>query len=113
MTVPGSGVPNAAPQGPGGPDYVLRLFITGQTPRSTTAIANIRKICDEHLQGRYSLDVVDIYQHPEMAVSAQVIAAPTVVKMLPEPLRRIVGDLSDVDKVLVGLDLRPQKQVPP
>ena len=113
MTKSGSGVPNAAPQEPEAPDYVLRFFITGQTPRSTTAIANIRKICDEHLEGRYSLDVVDIYQHPEMAVSAQIIAAPTVVKMLPEPLRRIIGDLSDVDKVLVGLDLRKKKQTPP
>ena len=110
MTSIGNGASKDVPQGP---PYVLRLFITGQTPRSTLAIENIRKICEEYLHGRYALDVVDIYQHPEMAVSAQIIAAPTVVKMLPEPLRRIIGDLSDVEKVLVGLDLRPHPQTPP
>src|ERR1700761_2309561 len=84
--------------------YLLRLFITGQTPRSTLALENIRKICEEHLHGRYRLEVIDIYQEPQKAAEAQIAAAPTVVKLLPEPLRRIIGDLSDVDKVLIGLD---------
>ena len=94
-------------------DYVLRLFITGQTPRSVIAMENIQRICEEHLKGRYKLDVIDIYQHPELAVSSQVVASPTVVKMSPEPLRRIIGDMSDIDQVLAGLDLPPRRKVMP
>jgi circadian clock protein KaiB len=97
---------------PAGDDYVLRLFITGQTPRSTIAMENILRICEEHLHGRYKMDVVDIYLHPELAVAAQVVAAPTVVKLSPEPVRRIIGDMSDVDRVLTGLDLRPRRKEP-
>ena len=85
--------------------YVLRLYVTGATPRSARAIDNIKRICEEHLQGRYELEVIDIYQHPELAEGAQLIAAPTLIKQLPEPLRRFVGDLSDAEKVLAGLDL--------
>lgn len=88
--------------------YVLRLFVTGATPRSAKAIANIRRICEEHLQGRYELEVVDIYQQPELAEGAQLLAAPTLIKELPEPLRRFVGDMSETEKILVGLDLVPQ-----
>ncbi len=88
--------------------YVLRLYVTGTTPRSTRAIVNIRRICEEHLAGRYELQVVDIYQQPELASGAQVIAAPTLIKQLPLPLRRLVGDLSKEEKVLLGLDLREQ-----
>jgi len=87
---------------------VLRLYVTGMTPRSTQAIANLRAICDEHLAGRYDLEIVDIYQHPRLARDEQIVAAPTLVKRLPPPLRRIVGDLSDGEQVLVGLDLRPR-----
>ncbi len=89
------------------PRYVLRLYVTGSTPRSARAIENMRRICEEHLAGRYDLEVIDIYQRPEAAREFQLIAAPTLVKLLPEPLRRIVGDLSDRDKVLHGLDLLP------
>jgi len=85
------------------PEYVLRLFITGTTTRSLRAIANIRRICEEHLRGRYGLEVVDVYQHPEQAQEQDVLAIPTLVKELPLPLRRLVGDLSDYDKVLRGL----------
>ena len=85
--------------------YVLRLFVTGTTPRSTAAIANIRSLCDRYLAGRYDLEVVDIYQQPKQAVGAQIIAAPTLIKQLPSPLRRIVGDLSNPDRVMVCLDL--------
>ncbi len=85
--------------------YVLRLSVTGMTPRSTQALASIRSLCDEHLAGRYDLEVIDIYQHPQRAVDDQVIAAPTLVKQLPAPLRRMIGDLTDTDRVMVGLDL--------
>ena len=88
--------------------YTLRLYVTGMTPRSLRAIENIKRLCETSLKGRYSLDVVDIYRHPELAGEAQVIAAPTLIKELPLPLRRIIGDLSDREKVLVGLDLKKQ-----
>jgi PAS domain S-box-containing protein len=90
-------------------EYVQRLYVTGQTPRSVLAIENMRRICAEHLSGRYTLEVIDIYQHPEACQEQQIIAAPTVIKVLPLPLRRIIGDLSDTQKVLIGLDLRPAR----
>ena len=86
--------------------YVLRLYVTGMTPRSTEAFASIKAICEERLQGRYELEVIDIYQHPQLAIDEQIIAVPTLVKKLPAPLRRLVGDLSNKDRVLLGLDLR-------
>ena len=95
----------------GGPPYVLRLFITGTTPRSARAIANLRRVCEEHLRGEYDLEVVDIYQHPESAKEHQIIAAPTLVRMLPLPLRKILGDLADEERVLAGLDLTPKSSI--
>lgn len=89
--------------------YVLRLYITGMTPRSVKAIRNIKEICEEHLKGRYELEVIDIYQQPVLAQGEQIIAAPTLVKKLPDPLRRFIGDMSDTEKILLGLDLRPKK----
>lgn len=89
--------------------YVLRLYVTGMTPASARAVANIKKICEERLQGRYELEVIDIYQQPELAKEGQIIAAPTLVKKLPLPLRRIIGDMSDTARVLVGMDLREKK----
>ncbi len=86
--------------------YLLRLYVTGMTPRSTRALATIKAICEEHLHGRYDLEVIDIYQYPELAAEEQIIAAPTLVKKLPPPLRRFIGDLADVERVLLGLDLR-------
>lgn len=86
--------------------YVLRLYITGTTSRSTKAIVNIRKICEEHLQGRYDLEVVDISQSPTLAEGEQIIAAPTLIKKLPLPLRRFIGDMSQTERILLGLDLR-------
>jgi circadian clock protein KaiB len=97
-----------APQGTGEQQYVLRLFVTGSTPRSARSIFNIRKVCEERLLGRYKLEVVDIYQQPELARQEQIIAAPTLIKELPAPLRKLVGDLSDQERVLMGLDLKPQ-----
>jgi circadian clock protein KaiB len=86
--------------------YVLRLYITGSTPRSARAISNIRKICEEHLEGRYDLEVVDISQHPMLAEGEQIIATPTLIKKLPLPLRRFIGDMSQSERIVLGLDLR-------
>jgi circadian clock protein KaiB len=94
---------------PDRPQYVLRLYVTGMTPRSARAIANIKEICKEHLKGRYDLQVIDIYQQPVLAEGDQIIGVPTLIKKLPLPLRRIMGDLSDREQVLIGLDLKPKK----
>lgn len=88
-----------------GEHFVLRLFITGNTVRSAQAIANIRALCDEHLTGRYDLEVIDIYQQPGAVAKDQIIAAPTLIKQLPAPVKRVIGDLSDPDKVMIGLNL--------
>jgi circadian clock protein KaiB len=85
--------------------YLLRLYVTGVTPNSVRAIANLKRICEEHLQGRYQLEVIDVYQQPELAADGQIIAAPTLVKKLPLPLRRIIGDMSSSERVLQGLGL--------
>ena len=99
---------------PGDPArYVLRLFVTGTTSRSQRAIANMRKICEEKLEGRYDLEIIDVYQDPEATRDWQVVATPTLVKVLPEPLRRIIGDLSDREKVLAGLNLATVPNEPP
>jgi circadian clock protein KaiB len=90
--------------------YLLRLFVTGSTPRSTRAIKNMRDICETHLQGRYDLEVIDIYQEPETALSQQIIAVPTLIKLLPSPLKRIIGDLSETEKILHSLDLTKQPE---
>lgn len=87
-------------------EFVLRLFVTGMTPRSSRAIVTIKTICEEHLQGRYQLEVIDLYRQPALARDEQIVATPTLVKKLPLPLRRFIGDLSDREKILVGLDLQ-------
>ena len=87
-------------------NYLLKLYITGTTPSSTKALVNIRKICEEHLHGRYNLEVIDISQHPTLAEGEQIIAAPTLIKKLPLPLRRFIGDMSQTERILLGLDLR-------
>ena len=88
--------------------HLLRLYVTGTTAGSTRAIQQVRRVCDEHLAGRYDLEVIDIYQLPALAKSDQIIATPTLVKVLPAPLRRLIGDLSNVEKVLFGMDLQEQ-----
>jgi circadian clock protein KaiB len=93
----------------GGEKYVLRLYVTGITPRSTTTIENIQNICERHLKGRYELEIIDVYQQPVLAKGEQIIAAPTLVKKLPLPLRRFIGDMSQTEKILLGLDLRQKK----
>jgi circadian clock protein KaiB len=89
--------------------YVLRLYIAGMTSRSSRAVENVRAICEELLHGRYDLEVVDIYQQPSLAKGEQILAAPTLIKKLPAPLRRVIGDMSNRERVLLGLDLRPVK----
>jgi circadian clock protein KaiB len=86
--------------------YHLRLFVTGQTPRSVKSVENLRRLCEKYLKGRYELEVIDIYQQPGLASENQIIATPTLIKKLPLPLRRLVGDFSNQDRVLLGLDLR-------
>jgi circadian clock protein KaiB len=88
--------------------YVLRLYVTGMTPKSTQAITNVQKLCEEHLEGRYELKVVDIYQQPKLAQGEQIIATPTLIKKLPLPLRKLIGDMSDRERFLVGIDLKPK-----
>ena len=90
--------------------YVLRLYVTGMTPRSIRAVQNVRAICEEHLQGHYDLEVIDIYQQPALAEGEQIIATPTLIKKLPLPLRKVIGDMSSTERVLLGLDLRPKQQ---
>ena len=86
--------------------YTLRLYVTGTTQQSIRAISNIKKICEQHLKGRYDLEVIDLYERPSLASGEQIIAAPTLIRKLPLPLRRIIGDMSNTERVLVGLDLK-------
>ena len=89
--------------------YVLRLYVVGMTPKSTRAITNIKAICEEYLRGRYELEVIDVYQQPRVAHGEQILAVPALVKQLPLPLRTLVGDLSNTERVLLGVDLRRRK----
>ena len=87
--------------------WKLRLYVAGQTPRSLTAFSNLKKICESHMSGRYSIEVIDLIAQPELSKGDQILAIPTLVRKLPKPVRKIIGDLSDTERVLVGLDLRP------
>jgi circadian clock protein KaiB len=89
-------------------EWQLRLYVAGETSRSAAALANLRKICQEHLAGKYSIEVIDLLERPQLAKGEQIVAIPTLVRQLPEPVRKIIGDLSDRDRVLIGLDLRPK-----
>jgi circadian clock protein KaiB len=86
-------------------EWKLRLYVAGQTPKSLTAFANLRRICEEHLAGRYQIEVIDLMKHPELAQTDQIIAIPTLVRKLPEPIKRIVGDLSNSERVILGMNL--------
>src|SRR5579859_2419987 len=92
--------------------WKLRLYVAGQTPKSLSAFANLRRICEEHLVGRYEIEVIDLLKHPELAQRDQIIALPTLVRKLPEPIKRIVGDLSNSDRVIVGMNLEEVSQPP-
>jgi circadian clock protein KaiB len=98
------------PQKPKNKEYVLRLYVAGTTSKSIRAVANIKEICESSLKDRYDLEVIDIYQQPVLVKGEQIIAAPTLVKKLPLPLRKFIGDMSDIERILVGLDLRPKDQ---
>lgn len=89
--------------------YVLRLYVSGMTPNSLKAIENVRKICAEHLEGHYQLEIIDIYQQPIFAKEGQIVAAPTLVKELPPPLRKFIGDMSKTERILLGLDVRTKR----
>ena len=91
---------------PSSPSYILKLYVAGQSPKSITAIANLNQICKENLHGHYELEVIDLYKHPQMAKDDQIIAVPTLIRKLPPPLSRIIGDLSDTERVLEGLNIR-------
>lgn len=89
--------------------YELRLYVAGQTPKSLAAFANLKKICEEHLAGQYDIEVIDLLKHPQLASGDQILAIPTLVRKLPQPIKKIIGDLSNTERVLVGLNLREQK----
>jgi circadian clock protein KaiB len=89
--------------------FALRLYVAGQTPKAQRAFANLRKICDEHLAGRYSIEVIDLIENPALGRGDQILALPTLVRKLPTPIKKIIGDLSNTERVLVGLDLRPRR----
>ncbi len=94
------------------PDFwQLRLYVAGQTPKSLAAFANLKKICEEHLSGKYRIEIIDLLKNPTLAAGDQILAIPTLVRKLPEPVRKIIGDLSNTERVLVGLDLRPLPEV--
>ena len=88
--------------------WELRLYVAGATPRAIAALENLKKICEEHLAGKYSIEVIDLLKNPKLASGDQILAVPTLVRKLPEPVRKIIGDLSNTERVLVGLDLRPR-----
>ena len=90
-------------------EYELRLYVAGQTPKSIAAFANLKKSCEEHLAGQYHIEVIDLLKKPQLASGDQILAIPTLVRKLPEPIKKIIGDLSNTERVLVGLDLREQK----
>ncbi len=92
-------------------EYLLRLYVAGQTPKSLQAFANLKAICETHLQGRYRIEVVDLLQNPALARGDQILALPAVVRQLPPPVKKIIGDFSNAERVLVGLDLRPLKKL--
>lgn len=89
--------------------WELRLYVAGQTPKSLAAFANLKKICDEHMPGEYEIEVIDLLKEPQLAAGDQILAIPTLVRKLPEPIKKIIGDLSNTERVLVGLDIREQK----
>ena len=93
--------------------YLLKLYVTGHSPRAERAIANLRRLCQEELEGCYELQIIDILEHPQLAEDERILATPTLVKQLPPPLRRVIGDLSSSEKVLLGLDLRPREDRSP
>lgn len=108
MTKRASPPDDPAGQSTGDPVWELRLYVAGQTAKSLRAFANLNRICEEHLAGRYRIEVIDLLKNPQLAKGDQILALPTLIRRLPEPVKKIIGDLSDTERVLVGLDLRPR-----
>ena len=108
-TTPKSAPHEARPAEAQSDTFILRLYVAGQTPKSMTAFANLKKICEEHLAGRYEIEVIDLLENPKLARGDQILAIPTLVRKLPEPVRKMIGDLSNTERVLIGLDLLPHK----
>lgn len=106
-----TGEPEIEPEAEDG-HYRLRLYVAGQTAKSMTAMKNLKRFCEEHLAGRYEIEVIDLMKSPQLAAGDQILAIPTLVRRLPSPLKRIIGDLSNTEKVLVGLDIRPKDDTP-
>jgi circadian clock protein KaiB len=108
VTQPSKSLPDsddaAAPK-----EWELRLYVAGQTPKSITAFSNLKKVCEEHLAGKYRINIIDLLKNPQLAEGDQIVAIPTLVRALPEPVRKIIGDLSNTERVLVGLQLLPSK----
>jgi len=104
--------PSGLNQGGCLPQYVLKLFVTGSNPRTELAVLNLRRICQQELAGKYELQIIDVLEHPQLAEDEKILATPTLIKQLPPPLRRVIGDLSDTDKVLLGLEVRSQTSAP-
>lgn len=104
-----SATPRAQPRAVGAKVWTLRLYVAGQTPKSVAAFANLKTICEEHLKGQYTIRVIDLLQNPQLARGDQILAIPTLVRKLPTPVRKIIGDLSNTERVLVGLDLQPHR----
>jgi len=103
MTMAGDGTPMEVAK-----EWQLRLYVAGKTPRSVAALDNLRQICEQHLSGKYDIEVIDLLERPQLAKGEQIVAIPTLVRKLPEPVRKIIGDLSNEERVLIGLDLRPK-----
>ena len=97
------------PASSGGKAYHLRLYVAGQTPKSVLAFTNLKQICEDHLQGRYEIEIIDLLENPQLARGDQILAVPTLVRRLPEPIKKIIGDLSNTERVLVGLDLQERR----
>jgi circadian clock protein KaiB len=106
MQLSEDGIPTSRPAGQ---IYRLRLYVAGQTPKSVLAFTNLKQICEDHLQGRYEIEIVDLLKNPQLARGDQILAVPTLVRRLPEPIKKIIGDLSNTERVLVGLDLRVRR----
>ncbi|MBE7198669.1 MAG: circadian clock KaiB family protein [Parafilimonas terrae] len=110
-TIPDEPAPETDPDRDPG-HYHLRLYVAGQTTKSLAAMTNLKRFCEEHLAGRYDIEVIDLMKNPQLAAGDQILAIPTLVRRLPSPLKRIIGDLSNTEKVLVGLDIRPKADRP-
>jgi circadian clock protein KaiB len=106
-TEPGENNGSRNSDGPESERWILRLYVAGQTKKSVAAFANLKKLCEEHLEGKYEIEVIDLLVNPALAKEHQILALPTLVRRLPEPVRKIIGDLSNTERVLVGLDIRP------